>query len=75
MLFRMVHLMFRNLKSVFQIIQSFPSLSEEDIVKEAVSRCHSMTPDAAAAELLWLSAKYPTTLLKVLLRNLDVDKG
>ena len=34
-----------------------------------------MAPEAAAAELMWLSQKYPMDTLQVLLGDLDVEKG
>ena len=34
-----------------------------------------MAPEAAAAELMWLSQKYPEDVLQVLLGDLDVEKG
>ena len=45
------------------------------MVHEAVRKSRAMAPEAAAAELMWLSQKYPEDVLQVLLGDLDVEKG
>ena len=45
------------------------------MVQETVRKSRAMAPEASAAELMWLSQKYPTDTLQVLLGDLDVEKG
>ena len=49
--------------------------STREMVQETVRKSRAMAPEASAAELMWLSQKYPTDTLQVLLGDLDVEKG